>query len=609
MSAATYPLTWDLDSIFPNPETPAFEGIIDTYEGDLKKLATRSEALSAVEPDAHSTSEWVHFLRDYGGVAERAGDLRSFIGCHAAADAGNATYRKYEAHLASLSPFLEAIATNVELRLKDLDGSELESFLSTDPELRRNAFFLQNSKSVAALRYPREQELLAAELGVDGIHAWGRLYDRISGDLRITVMERGELVEKSVGQVTFDSRERNVRQNNFFAADKAWETVADDCADALNHIAGTRLTRYRRLGLEDHLTAPLLYNRMKRETLDAMWSAVANRKSRIVDYVDRKAKVLGLEKLAWYDQATPFPVVRGSDARLSYDDACAMIFDTFDGFSPDFGEFARMAIRDRWVEAENRGGKRQGGFCTDFPGQKQTRIFMTFTESADSMSTLAHELGHAYHAWVLKDQPVFSQDYPMNLAETASTFAEQVLGQRRLDQAESADDRLVTLDHMLFDAVSYLMNIHSRFIFESAFYQERAQGELTADRLCELMLAAQKEGYQNSLAADGWHERFWAGKLHFYISELPFYNFPYTFGYLLSLGLYAAADEIDDFPSAYREFLIATGCMTAEEAVQSTLGYDLTEPEFWNRSIDVIDKRITEYLSLTELLFGDSNGS
>src|SRR5262249_25594840 len=151
----------------------------------------------------------------------------------------------------------------------------------------------------------------------------------------------------------------------------------------------------------------------------------------------------------------------GSVDEISYDDACSQIIEAFHHFSPDFGDFARMALTDRWIEAENRPGKHQGGFCTGFPVAKQSRIFMTYTNSADSMSTLAHELGHAYHSWVLRDQPVFLQDYPMNLAETASTFAEAVLGEQRYRRARSDYERLQMLDGMLGDAVAFLMNIHA----------------------------------------------------------------------------------------------------------------------------------------------------
>ena len=191
----------------------------------------------------------------------------------------------------------------------------------------------------------------------------------------------------------------------------------------------------------------------------------------------------------------------------------------------------------------------------------------------------------------------------MNLAETASTFAEAVLGEQRLKAARSRDEELQILDGMLGDSVAFLMNIHARFLFEDRLHRERTNGELTPERFSELMLEAQKEAYAGALDDSGWNPSFWISKLHFYISELPFYNFPYTFGYLLSLGVYALADTFTDqseFADKYRELLIATGCQVTEDAVSNTFGYHLGEADFWNKSIDIIDRRVDRFLELAD---------
>ncbi|GAB4134796.1 MAG: M3 family oligoendopeptidase [Planctomycetaceae bacterium] len=595
-----HPLNWDLDSLLPAPDSDEFRTMFNNFREELRNLADESDGLPDISADAQRATIWADFLERYQEINGRASDLTSYIGCRAADEAENKLFQRLEAEDASLRPYLSRIATNVEFALKTVSEDSLAEFMTLDERLRKLEFFLQDSRENATLRLPKELEFLAADLGVDGIHAWGRLYDRLSGALKIEVMERGEIVRKSPGQVQFDSDQRAVRENNFYAADKAWNSIADSCADALNHISGTRLTIYKRLGLQDHLDAPLRYNRMRRETLETMWATITDRKSALVPFLQKKAELLGLEKLAWYDMMAPLPVsTNASSAELPYDKACDIVLETFNGFSPDFGDFAKTALEQRWVEVENRPGKRQGGFCTGFPTKKQSRIFMTYTNSRDSMSTLAHELGHAYHSYVLRDQPLFLQDYPMNLAETASTFAEAVLGEQQLAVSQSRVEKLQILDGMLSDAVAFLMNIHARFLFEDEYHRERHEGELPPERFCHLMQEAQKTAYLNALADDGWNPNFWISKLHFYISGLPFYNFPYTFGYLLSLGVYALSkDATGDFPAQYRELLIATGCQNTEDAVQSTLGMDLTQPEFWNRSLDIVEQRVQQFLEL-----------
>jgi len=592
-----YSLTWDLDSLYPRPDTSEFSALLEVFKKDLSELAEESERLPV--PGVDTASAWGDFLESVEKVFAYATDLGAFVGCHTSADTDNKVFTQVEAMLSATGPQRNQIFSNLELALRMLSNEQLQAFAAADPRLRNVQFFLEDSRANAQFRLPKDLEMLAAELSVDGIHAWGRLYDRISGDLRVELMEKGEVVRKSPGQVRLDLLDRSVRQNNFFATEKAWSKVADSCADCLNHIAGTRLVRYQRLGTQDHLDAPLRYNRMRRETLDTMWEVIARRKGTLLKYFERKAQLLGIPKMAWYDQLAPLPQASASGDKLSWDQACETVIRSFSEFSDDLGEFARTALQNRWVEAEDRSGKRQGGFCTGLPLSQQSRIFMTYKESADDMSTLAHELGHAYHSHVLRSQPYLLQDYPMNLAETASTFAEAILGEKRLVAARTTGEKLGILNGMLSDSMAFLMNIHARFLFENRFYQARPQAELTAEQLTDIMLAAQKEAYCDAFSE--WSSVFWISKLHFYISSLPFYNFPYTFGYLLSLGLYSTAGDFGaDFPRKYRELLIATGNCNAEEAVQSTLGFDLTQPEFWNRSIDVIDQRVEEFLRTSE---------
>ena len=603
MASTTFPLTWDLASLGALPSTPEFRQALDQFKSRLAAFAASTNSLPAVDGTPENVGRWVSLITEYETLDAWATDVRALAECYSAADAENKQFQQLRADLALLTPPREQIATNIEFAFKDATDEGFAALIAAAPELQRNEYFLTTRRKNAALRLPKSQELLAADLAVDGLHAWGRLFDRLSGSLKIQVQEKGALVTRSPSQVTFDSGQRLVRENNFHAADAAWASISDNCADAINHIAGTRLTTYRHVGLRDHLEVPLRHNRMTRETLDCMWGTITAGKGVLKQYLAKKAQLLGLKKMAWYDLSAPLPQMPGAGESddISYDSACSQIIDAFHGFSPDFGDFARMALTDRWIEAENRPGKHQGGFCTGFPTAKQSRIFMTYTNSADSMSTLAHELGHAYHSWVLRDQPVFLQDYPMNLAETASTFAEAVLGEQRFRAARSDYERLQMLDGMLGDAVAFLMNIHARFLFEDEFHRDRLKGELTTDQLNALMEKAQRTAYLDSLADDGWNPRFWVSKLHFYITGLPFYNFPYTFGYLLSLGVYAVGQDAGgEFADTYRKLLIATGCKDAEDAVRTTLGFDLRKPDFWTKSLNIIADRVQQFVTLAD---------
>jgi oligoendopeptidase F len=262
-------------------------------------------------------------------------------------------------------------------------------------------------------------------------------------------------------------------------------------------------------------------------------------------------------------------------------------------------KFAQQAFEERWIEGEDRPGKRPGGFCTSFPENHQSRIFMTYDDSQGAVSTLAHELGHAYHQSVMNDLPFMVQNYAMNVAETASTFAEMIVADAALKNAQTDEERIVLLENKLQNAISFFMDIHSRFLFETRFYDERKKGSVSAERLNDLMLQAQKDAFHNTL--DEYHPHFWASKLHFYSTGVPFYNFPYTFGYLFSAGVYAKAlEEGTSFAAKYDALLRDTARMTTEELASKHLGVDLTQPEFWQSAVNMAVADAEEFLRLTE---------
>lgn len=595
---SSFPENWDLSSLSDPPDSDAFQDYVSNLEENLRSLA---ESASLIFGTNKTVTRLSDLLELYQELRTQYTDLTAVVECYAAAESENDLFQKIEARLATFRPYLEETQTLIDYFLTHLPVLEFEGLEESNDFFKSISFYLAESRASARFRLPKAEEKLALQMDIDGLHAWSRLYDKLSGKLKVQVLEKGEFVSKSPGQVLYDSSERSIRQNNYFASNKAWRTISDSCAAALNHIAGARLLRVERLNLDDHLAYPLHLGRIQRETLDAMWQAISARKQMLVDYLEVKRKMLGLKEMAWYDLQAPLALgLPGTRNQVDYADACERICESFKKFSQPFGEFSEMALRERWVEAENRSGKRGGGFCTTIHSKRQSRIFMTFTGSPDGVSTLAHELGHAYHSWVLRDEPFLHQQYPMTLAETASTFAEAVLGDDELQQATSIPEKLTMLDKMLQDSVAFLMNIHARFLFEDEFYKQRRSGELSAEQLSELMVNAQKEAYSNSLAEDGWNPLFWVSKLHFYISTYPFYNFPYTFGYLLSLGMFQVGKDDPGFPQQYDKFLISTGKMTAEQAVKASFGQDITDVDFWDACLNVVDSRASEFCEIAQ---------
>src|SRR5699024_9578362 len=237
--------------------------------------------------------------------------------------------------------------------------------------------------------------------------------------------------------------------------------------------------------------------------------------------------------------------------------------------------------------------------CAELPESKESRIFMTYADSPGEVSTLAHELGHAFHSHVMNDLPALNQQYAMNVAETASTFAELIVADATVRDAKSKEEKIGLLDTKIQNALAMFLNIHARFLFESTFYEERQMGVVTDERLSELMEAAQKEAYQNSL--NSYHPHIWSSKLHFFIADVPFYYFLYTFGYLFSLGIYAQSlENSNGFEDRYIALLRDTASMTTEDLTKKHLDADLTKSDFWTAGIEIMENDIKTFLELTE---------
>ena len=382
----------------------------------------------------------------------------------------------------------------------------------------------------------------------------------------------------------------------FHLYEAAWEDNAELCAKALNHLGGFRLALYRNRGWDSILQEPLENNRLEKETLDAMWAAVCEGKPLLKRYLERKARLMGIDAPTYFD--IDAPIGRFSSA-WSYDFAAEFIVTQFGRVSASMAEFARHAFERRWIEAEDRPGKRAGGFCTSFPLTHESRIFLTYDDSFNAAATVAHELGHAFHHSVFKGVPQLKTRYPMNLAETASTLAELIVVDAGMKAAQDNDERLALLDAKVRDTVAFFMNIHARFLFELEFYKERSTGVLPVARLNELMHEAQVKGYDGALAV--YHPYLWASKLHFYLTGSPFYNFPYTFGYLFSHGVYDwALEDKERFESKYESLLQDTGYMRTEALAKKHFGVDLTDVEFWRGAVKRALVAAEELLRITE---------
>ena len=595
--------TWDLESIFPGGTKS--EALQDKLKEVTSQIGELEELVKGWDYSATPSPEpFKEILKKQETIGKGLGQAATFARMWLDAymnDQYGAVVLGQVADLYSQIQQIETILTKKMVSLSDEEWSKLLE----DDFLKEVSFALNERRDEGKRLLSEAEERIISELNKDGITAWGRLYDTVVSIMTIPFTDKdGKTVELSVGQAMnrmYSDPDPEVRKQIFNNWEKAWEKYAPIFADTLNHLDGYRLTLQKLHNRKHFLEEPLEYNRMKEETLNAMWDAVAKNKKPFIDFLNQKAKVLGLEKLGWQDVDAPVAIGDAKPPRFTYDEACDFIIEHFSSFGPKLASFAKHALENRWVEAEDRPNKRPGGYCTQLPEFEEARIFMTFTGSASDMSTLAHELGHAFHSHVMKDLPMLNRDYAMNVAETASTFAETIIANATLANANTKEEKITLLNMKLENATAMFLNIHARFIFEKAFYEERMKGFVPVQRLNELMVNAQKEAYCDALAS--YHPHFWCSKLHFFISGLPFYNFPYTFGYLFSLGIYAEyLKNPEGFEEKYIGLLRDTGSMKVEDLAMKHLGVDLTKPDFWEGGIQIMAKEVEEFIRLTEEL-------
>ncbi|SMG57072.1 oligoendopeptidase, pepF/M3 family [Paenibacillus aquistagni] len=589
-------MTWDLENIFPGgSSSDALKASLAQVEQDIQAM---NETLIRVSEDTSSLDipSFSALIVELQEVTKRLREARAFIGCLTAQNTKDKAATQLSGKSRAISSKFSALGTRVDEVLAKLTQEQWNQLLAHE-EMAKVAFNLNERREWAREKLPPEQEALVAALSADGYHGWGDLYNTTVSHVRVPYEENGQVQELSAGQAhnKLSHPSREVREQMFERWEQAWTDKEDFCSEALNHLGGFRLKLYEQRGWDYIHKEPLKINRMTKETLDTMWDTIVKNKPKFVEYLNRKAKLLGVSKLSWCDVEAP---LGSQQTTISYDEGAETIVAQFRKFSERMADFAVRAFDHNWIEAEDRAGKRPGGFCTSFPVSEQTRIFMTYAGTPSNVSTLAHELGHGYHQRVMDGLPAMAQGYAMNVAETASTFAEMIVSDSAVKEASNEEEKLALLEDKISRSIAFYMNIHARFLFETRFYEARKQGIVSPEQLNKLMVEAQEEAYCGAL--DSYHPHFWASKLHFYITDTPFYNFPYTFGYLFSTGIYARAqEEGPTFADRYDALLRDTASMTVEELAMKHLGEDLTKPDFWQRAIDVTVKDVELFLEMT----------
>ena len=601
MQQRVYPQQWQNQHIYPSLDSSVLEADMSLARASLAELAVFIDGLGPLRDQGAALQDGLRDgLREVRLRARRIREIGWNIAvlaaCTGSQDARDPLAKQLASRARALNADLFKTLAPIEDLMLGLPEAEFGQLMQ-DPLLGEEEYRLRHERRLQDQRLPVEAEQLVIGLGTDGLHAWGNLYNDLVGKIRVQVagQERG-LAEASN---LLSSPDRAQRKEAFDAISAGWEGEQETVAAILNALNGWRLELSRQRGRVrtlDALDLSCHQSHIERATLDTLMRETWQARGLGQRALGLMARRLGIDELGPEDLFAPPPA--SSHRSIPFEEAIEIIALAFAGFDPEMGAFARMMAERGWIDAAPTPNRRTGAYCTKFADPVEPRVFITYAGTMDNVITLAHELGHAWHNWLIRDLPMSQRSYPMTLAETASIFAETLVRSALFEQAQSAEERQAIAWAEADGAATFLVNIPARFAFEQTLVAEREQGYVSSARLKALTDEAWGRWYEESLGR--YHPMFWAAKAHFSIAGFGFYNYPYLFGYLFSLGVYQqlmsrkGAGEAN-VAEAYRALLRDTGRMSAEDLVAKHLGQDIREAAFWQGSLALVAAAVDRF--------------
>ncbi|NWF63148.1 MAG: M3 family oligoendopeptidase [Chloroflexi bacterium] len=593
---------WDLTNVYPSLDSKQFKSAMKKYKTMLDEMeaffkkAAKADAKTDPKKLGKLLGESVDRFND---IYKLSGTIQAYIYSFVTTDSRNKEAMRLLSEYQQMSVQASVLNTRFTAWAGTLGKPAIKKATKTNASARAHEFILLEAAEQSKYLMSEAEETLAAEMTLSGGSAFGKLQGTLTSQMTVDFELDGE-VKKMPMPALINLRshpDESVRRRGYEAENKAWEGVQETLAACLNGVKGETLILDKKRGREDNLHASIDSARMDRATLEAMLGAMKDSFPMFRRYFNHKAKLIGKEKLAWWDLFAP---LGKTDKVYSWNEARDFIVENFNKFSPELGAFAKRAFDNNWIDGEQREGKRGGAFCMGVPGVKESRILANFDGSFDQISTLAHELGHAFHneCAYQAGKTELQQFTPMTLAETASIMCETIATEAALAQTTNRDEVLAILEAQMNNASQVVVDIYARYLFEKEVFERRAKSELSADEINDIMERAQKATYGDGLDEKRLQKYMWTWKPHYYASGFSFYNYPYAFGLLFATGLYAVYQKRGaDFVPAYKELLASTGEARAADLADK-FGINIRTKKFWADSLAIIGKRADRFCEL-----------
>lgn len=599
MSDTTLP-RWSVSELHESFDSRSFLDAMERARADADRLVTLFDecdirAVAHRQPTAQDAANADRVIAAFNETVERSEILGSYVYATVSTD----TRHEHAQSLLSELEVLDAKVGPLLARLADWVASlGADDLAQLSTVAREHLGPLQRLQARAEHQMSEVEEGLFAELGTVGSSAWGRLHGDLTSQLttEVELPEGKKTMPMAAVRGLATHADPVVRRAAYEAEMVAWPKISVACAAAMNSIKGEANIVNRRRNWRSPLDASLYGNSVSEATFAAMQGAVLDSLPDFRRWMQVKGRLHGDKSgLAWWNLFAPLEFTSN---HLSWDEGISLVKGAFASYSPRLAQLVERSIDEQWLDAEPREGKVGGAFCMPFFGDRSL-VLLNWSGSAESAQTTAHELGHAYHNTQLAHRTPLQKRLPMALAETASIFCETLVVEEGLGRLQG-DERLALLNVDLIGASQVVVDIHSRFLFETEVFARRQRRTLGVAELNEMMLEAQQAAYGDGIDGSTRHPYMWVLKPHYYGSS--FYNWPYTYGLLFGLGLYSQykADP-ERFRAGYDTLLSRAGMDTAEQ-LGAAFGLDVTSEAFWTASLDVIRTRINEYETLARSL-------
>ncbi len=578
---------WSLEVYYKGYEDPAFAE-------DFELLQKNAQALETALGQAREQDDvqgLVTVLEAKEAYAKVLFKLNEYLGLRNSVDTTDGKTLDYIGRLDKINASTAKAQSAMDKYIAGV--ADLEACIAAHPLLTEYAFLLRNTKKKAVHLFSDEMEAMISRMNLSGGNAWSRLFDYLTSTLKVDY--DGEQITLPAVRNLANDPDGAVRKKAYEAELASYAKIEGSIAYALNNIKSQVRMLAQERGYDSALTMTLDQSNMKRETLDAMFGAMQEYLPVFHKYMRAKAEYLGYHNgLPWFEMLAP---LGRNDKKYTLEEAKQCLLDSFGQFSKDMADMMERAFDEEWIDFYPREGKVGGAFCCEVSHAGQSRILTNFNGSFDAVDTLAHELGHAYHGTQTCSHRILNRDYPMQVAETASTFNETHITCLAIAKA-TGEEKLALLDNILMNTTQVICDIYSRFLFEDSVFNACEDRFLMPEDLKAMMLDAQKKAYGDGLDPEYMHPYMWACKGHYYSEALSYYNFPYAFGAMLAMGLYSMyLKEGEAFLPKYNKFLHATTVMSVEDTA-AVVGIDLTSKDFWRESLKSFADMIDEFVEL-----------